>query len=111
MTETLSPAPAGPALPRAHPGADVALVLGLISVVGLFFVLPVLLGPYAWYRGLAVQREIDRDPSRWRGRRHATAGLVLGAVATALLVIGTLGAIAIALMAQVSLGLDTGYGT
>lgn len=97
--------------PREHPQADTTLALGALSAIGSVFVLPLLLGPYAWYRGLRVRREIDRAPQRWTGRRPATVGLVCGVVATGLLVAVTLAVAGFALLAQVSLGVDTGYGS
>lgn len=94
---------------RQHPGADRAYVLGLLSVVGAVLVLPTLLGPVAWYLGASVRREIDRDPARWHGRRRAGAGLVLGAVASALLVLGVLVLVGLAAHALLRLSADTGY--
>ncbi len=92
-----------------HPGADRAYVLGLLAVVGSVFVLPVLLGPYVWHLGFTTRREIDLEPGRWGGRRQATAGLVLGAVATALLAALTLAAVGVAVHAGLRLDADTGY--
>lgn len=95
--------------PTVHPGADRAYVLGLLSLVGSVFVLPALLGPYVWHLGLATRREIDRAPTRWTGRRQATAGMVLGALATALLVVGLLVLVGFAVRAYLRLSADTGY--
>ena len=73
-----------PALPD-HPQASTAFVLGLVSLVGGFFCgLPLAAGPFAWVTGARARREIDRDP-RYGGREKATAGMVMGIVATALL--------------------------
>lgn len=97
-------------LVRQHPGADRAYVVGLLSFIGAVFVLPVLLGPYAWYLGLRVRREIDREPERWKGRGQATAGAALGAAASILLGLVVAAFVLVALWRQVELGLDTGYG-
>jgi predicted outer membrane lipoprotein len=62
-----------------------ALVLGILSVVSL----PVL-GPVAWWLGLADTRAVDagrRDPS---GRGAAVAGHVLGIIGTVILGLGVL---------------------
>jgi hypothetical protein len=62
-----------------------ALVLGILSVVSL----PVL-GPVAWWLGMADKRAVDagrRDPS---GRGAAVAGYVLGIVGTVILGLGVL---------------------
>ncbi|MCR4514305.1 hypothetical protein [Aeromicrobium sp. 50.2.37] len=95
--------------PAVHPGADRAYVLGLLSVVGAVFVLPALLGPYVWHLGVSTRREIDRDPTRWLGRRRASAGMVLGALATALVVVGLLVLVGFAVQAHLQLSADTGY--
>lgn len=95
--------------PAVHPGADRAYVLGLLSVVGAVFVLPALLGPYVWHLGVSTRREIDRYPTRWLGRRRASAGMVLGALATALVVVGLLVLVGFAVQAHLQLSADTGY--
>ncbi|AWB93434.1 DUF4190 domain-containing protein [Aeromicrobium chenweiae] len=104
MTALRPPAPSAP-------GATASLVLGLCSVAGSILLLPVLLGPLAWYLGASAQREAQRDPVRWSGAGTARTGMVLGMVATALLL-----AVLLALAAAVA-GLafvyryDAGYGT
>lgn len=92
-----------------HPAADRAYVLGLLAVVGSVFVLPLLLGPWVWHLGARTRREMDREPTRWRGRRQATAGLVLGAVATGLLTLLVLGLVGWAAIEHLRLTEDTGY--
>lgn len=66
----------GPAV--EHPQAVLAFVLGLLSILGLL-----ILGPFGWYFGRKVIREIDRDPRTFSNRGLAMAGMVLGIVATA----------------------------
>ena len=98
------------ALPKA-PGATLSLVLGIISVAGVFVPLPVFLGPLSWYHGAAAARRVEREPSRWSGRGEAQAGRVLGIVGCVLmmLVLGVLllAALGIALASTY----DAGYGT
>lgn len=96
--------------PVQHPRADRAYALGLLSFIGIVFVLPELLGPYAWYLAVRTRREIDREPARWKGRGQATAGAWLGAAATVLLTLLVTAVVLLALWRQVELGLDTGYG-
>ena len=78
------------AAPPQHPRARTALLLGIISVLGVFCLLPVLLGPLAWYYGAATRRDIERDPTRWRGHNDATIGMVLGIIASTFLAVALL---------------------
>lgn len=68
-----------------HPRARPALVLGIIGVAGVIVLLPVLVGPLAWYYGAVARRDIEREPTRWAGRSEATAGMICGIISTALL--------------------------
>jgi hypothetical protein len=73
-----------PALPD-HPQASTAFALGLVSLIGGFFcLLPLAAGPFAWVTGAKARTEIDND-QRYGGRDKATAGMVMGIVATGLL--------------------------
>lgn len=79
-----------------HPSANTALVLGIVALGGGFVCgLPILAGPFAWFMGAKVKREIDADPSRYGGRSEANAGMILGIVATALLVLAVLAFVAV----------------
>jgi len=79
-----------PVLPD-HPQASTAFVLGLVSLIGGFFcALPLVVGPFAWAAGARARNEIDRD-RRYGGREKATAGMVMGIVATGILALGVLG--------------------
>ncbi len=74
----------GPVLPD-HPQVSTAFVLGLVALVGGFLCgLPILAGPFAWVAGARARKAIDQDP-RYGGREKATAGMVMGIVATSLL--------------------------
>jgi hypothetical protein len=80
-------------LPSApnHPSANTALVLGIVALGGGFVCgLPILAGPFAWYMGAKVKREIDAEPMRYGGRGEANAGMILGIVATSLLALAVL---------------------
>jgi di/tricarboxylate transporter len=84
-----------------HPKATTALVLGIVSVAGLFAcVLPVVLSPFAWVVGAQARKQIRSAPQQWGGEAKATAGMVLGIVGTVLLALGVL---AIALLVAIAL--------
>ena len=79
-----------PVLPD-HPQASTAFVLGLVALIGGFFcALPLVVGPFAWVTGARARREIDQD-GRYGGREKATAGMVMGIIATGILALGVLG--------------------
>jgi hypothetical protein len=75
--------------PPPHPSATTALVLGLVSLIGMFVCLfPILAAPFAWRTGGRVVKEIDAQPGRWSGREQAQAGRIMGIIGTVLLVLG-----------------------
>ena len=79
---------AHPVAPQMHPRARTSLVLGIISILGVICLLPVLMGPLAWYFGAVARRDIEREPTRWAGRSEASAGMICGIIGSALLVAG-----------------------
>jgi hypothetical protein len=93
-----------------HPRATAAFAVGIVSLVGAVFVLPAALGPLAWYLGVSARRSIEREPGRWSGRGQATAGLVMGIVASAVLALLVVASLAFAGLFALALQLDTGYG-
>jgi hypothetical protein len=105
-----APPPAPIRLPH-HPRATAAFAVGLTSLVGVVVLLPVALGPLACYLGASARREIEREPGRWGGQTQATAGLVLGIVATVVLVIVVVLMLAAIGLFSLALHTDTGYGT
>lgn len=56
-------------------------------VMGIASVFCALLGPIAWIKGRRVVREIDASAGAMGGRSAATAGKVLGIIATLYLVV------------------------
>ena len=72
--------PSGPT--AEHPQAVLAFVLGLLSVLGLLIT-----GPFGWYLGRRVVREIDRDPRQFSNRGLAMTGMVLGIIGTVFMVL------------------------
>jgi hypothetical protein len=93
-----------------HPRATAALVVGLVSLLGSIFVLPAALGPVACYLGVSARRSIEREPHRWGGHGQATAGLVLGIIASAVLALLAVASLVFAGLFALALRLDTGYG-
>ena len=65
-----------------HPQAVLAFVLGLLSVLGLLIT-----GPFGWYFGRRVVREIDQDPRQFSNRGLAMTGMVLGIIGTVFLLL------------------------
>lgn len=89
----------GYAAPPPHPSATTALVLGLVSLIGLFICLfPILAAPFAWRTGSRVIKEIDAQPGRWSGREQAQAGRIMGIIGTVLLVLGILAIIGLTVL-------------
>lgn len=72
-----------------HPRAGLALGLGLGGLIGGFFTLGLAfgLGPFAWYIGQRTREEIRHSASVFHNEGNATAGMVLGIIATAFLVL------------------------
>lgn len=82
---------APPPADRKLASATTALVLGLVALAGgAVCLLPALVGPFAWVAGARARNEIDRYPGRWTNRSEATAGMVMGIVATVLVVLAVL---------------------
>ena len=92
-----------------HPRATAAFAVGLVSVIGAFFVLPAALGPLACYLGASARRTIEREPDRWGGHGQATAGMVLGIIASALLALLAVVSLVLVALFAFALRLDTGY--
>lgn len=94
-----------------HPRARTSMILGIISILGIFCLLPTLLGPLAWYHGAVARREIEREPTRWGGRNDATIGMICGIVGTALLALVLLVAALVVGGYALLLNPQTGYGS
>jgi hypothetical protein len=74
----------GGALARTNGFAVAALVLGIVSVVACFLVVPSLL---AVIFGAVALNQIKQQPTAYSGRGMAIAGLVLGLVGLAIFVL------------------------
>ena len=95
-----APNPGAPQFPvyvlPDHPKSTSALVVGIVSVAGMFVCgLPILAAPVAWVLGAQARREIRNAPQQWGGESKATAGMVLGIIGTVLLVLAVLALIVI----------------
>jgi hypothetical protein len=76
-------------VPRDHPEAQKAMIMGIVALVGgVLCGLPYFVGPFAWRKGKQVMSEIDASAGRMGGRGQAQTGYILGIVATVLLIIG-----------------------
>ncbi len=86
------PTPYGVVVPNESK-AVASLVVGIIALAGtvlcglFIFGLPAFLGPVAWVLGATSRGAIDRSNGALGGRAQATAGMVLGIITTALLVL------------------------
>jgi hypothetical protein len=98
------PAYAGGTVPD-HPSATTAMVLGIISLVGIVFCggLTLILAPAAWVVGAKAVRQIDASPGQYAGRDRAQAGKIMGIIGSVLLVLGIVAIIAVVALA-VSVG-------
>jgi hypothetical protein len=73
-----------------HQSATTAMVLGIVSLVGIAVCggITLVLSPFAWAIGGKAVREIDASGGRLGGRDRAQAGRVMGIIGTVLLVLG-----------------------
>lgn len=94
---------------RPHAHATPALVLGLIATVGGLIVVPLAIGPLAWFLGLSARRHVAATPERWTGHGRATTGMVLGMIATGILLVLLFAAAVVAALLTVTNLLDSPY--
>lgn len=78
--------------PRDHPRAALALGLGIGGIVAGFFTLGLgfALGPFAWYFGQRSRSDIRQAPGAYHSDGNATAGMVLGIIATVFLALAAI---------------------
>ena len=79
-----------------HPSSTLALVLGLVGLVGAFFLCGVTLvvAPFAWAVGANAVKEIEASQGRLGGLGNARAGKIMGIIGTVLLILAVLAVIA-----------------
>jgi len=92
-----------------HPRSAAALVFGLVSLLGALFILPAAFGPLACYLGVTSRRAIELEPHRWGGHGQATAGMVLGIIASAILALLAVFSLLTAALLAIAVRIDTGY--
>lgn len=91
-----------------HPRATVAMVLGIVGLVGgLSCGLGFLISPFAWAIGGKAVREIRASGGHYGGESQARAGQVLGIVGTVLM---ALIVVAIVVIVVIALSVDTNGG-
>lgn len=93
----------------AHPRAALSLVLGIVGLGGLVLLVPFAVSPLAWYFGAVARREAERDERRWSPSPMATAGMIMGAIGTVLLLAAVLVLGGVTLLTSMLMGTDTGY--
>jgi len=81
----------GPVLPD-HAQSTMALVLGLVGLIGGFFLCGVawLVSPFAWAVGSSALKDIRASQGQVGGEGKAQAGMVLGIIGTVLLILALL---------------------
>jgi hypothetical protein len=79
-----------------HPQSTLALVLGLVSLVGAFALCGVTLvvSPFAWVIGRKAVREIEASQGQVGGLSQARAGMIMGIIGTVLLILAIVAIVA-----------------
>ena len=78
--------------PRDHPQGGLALGLGLGGLIGGFVSMGLgfALGPFAWFIGQRARTQIRQSNGAYHNEGNATAGMVLGIIATVFLALAIL---------------------
>ena len=94
----------------AHSQATLAMVLGLIGLVGALFScgLTLVVSPFAWVIGQKAVREIESSQGRLSGDSQARTGMITGIIGSVLLVLAIIGFIALIALAIASDTTSTG---
>ncbi|MEO7350940.1 MAG: DUF4190 domain-containing protein [Marmoricola sp.] len=97
-------------LAPAHPQATLAMVLGLVGVVGAFFAcgLTLVVSPFAWAVGQKAVKEIEASQGRLSGESQARTGMITGIIGTVLLVLAIIAVIGFVALLIVSGSTDSG---
>jgi len=87
--------------PPVHEHAGLSLGLGIIGLLGLCTCgAGFLFSPFALGYGLASRRAIREHPEQWGGDGIALAGVILGAIGVALLVLLIIAALVVGILAM-----------
>jgi hypothetical protein len=97
-------------VPPAHPQSTLAMVLGLVALIGSLFTcgLTLVVAPFAWAVGHSAVKEIEASYGRLGGESQARSGMVMGIVGTVLLILAVLALIAFVVLIVASAGTSTG---
>lgn len=96
--------------PRDHPRSTMAMILGLVSLVGgMICGLPLLAAPFAWVVGGRAVKEIRASQGQLGGEGMARAGQVMGIVGTVLLVLVVIGIVLLIVLAVAGSSSSSGY--
>jgi hypothetical protein len=78
--------------PPAHPQSTLAMVLGLVGLIGSLFAcgLTLVVSPFAWAIGHNALKEIRASHGRLGGESQARTGMITGIIGTVLLVLAVL---------------------
>ena len=96
--------------PRDHPQSTMAMILGLVALVGgMICGLPLLAAPFAWVVGGRAVKEIRASNGQLGGEGMARAGQVMGIVGTVLLVLVVIGLVLLVVLAVAGSSGSSGY--
>lgn len=96
--------------PRDHPQSTMAMILGLVALVGgMICGLPLLAAPFAWVVGGRAVKEIRASNGQLGGEGMARAGQVMGIVGTVLLVLLVIGIVLLIVLAVAGSSGSSGY--
>ena len=97
-------------VPPDHRQSTLAMVLGLVGLIGAFFLcgLTLLVSPFAWALGRNALKEIEASQGRLGGESQARTGMITGIIGTVLLILAILAIIALIVVVVASSGTTSG---